>query len=257
MKSKNWMLKGSLFLISLLFCCLLSADQAYAAPRYTVTFIYGEKINEQEVPEGGYAVIPTDTSMKGYSFLGWTDSAINIQSDKIILGMYVSNTPFAPSTNALSPIKKVNDNMSAPFLPEWALYPAQKGVPGVTCVVRWYNGVNQEIIKQDVVPYASSLSDPIEPVMEGYRFDGWEGSWMNITEDRAIKAHFTKTHYVFFVNNITYEGFADQVVAEGGDVEYPQETPKLEGYYFTGDWEGDITNVTDDRVVMAIYKPIN
>lgn len=256
MKLRNWLIKGFVLFMCLLFCFILQTDKAYAAPKYTVTFIYGDKISQQEISEGGYAIIPSDTAIKGYSFLGWTDSAINIRSDKIILGMYVSNMPFAPATNALSSVKKVNDNISAPFLPSWALSPVQKGVPGVTCLVRWYNGVNQEMIRKDIVSYETSLPDPIDPVMEGYRFDGWEGSWMNITEDRAIKAHFTKTHYVFFVNNITYEGFADQVIADGENATCPTETPSLEGYYFTGEWEGNLENVTDDRVVMAIYKPI-
>ena len=99
------------------FCVLIMTVNADAKVKHTVTFMYGTKTNVQEVVDGGNAVIPTDTAVNGFTFLGWTDSAFNVKSDKLILGMYTNNTPYAASTNASSNIKKVNDNTSAPFMP--------------------------------------------------------------------------------------------------------------------------------------------
>ncbi|HOO27579.1 MAG TPA: hypothetical protein PLU43_03875, partial [Lachnospiraceae bacterium] len=101
-----------------LFTCIFFINvNAEAKTTHNVAFIYGTKINMQTVTDGGNAVIPTDTSVSGYTFIGWTDSAVNIQSDKIILGMYTNNTPYAASTSAVSTVKKINDNTTAPFLP--------------------------------------------------------------------------------------------------------------------------------------------
>ncbi len=181
-------------------CCLLMTSSVEAKTKHTVTFMYGTKTNVQQVSDGGTAIIPTDTAVNGFTFLGWTDSAFNVRSDKLILGMYVNNTPYAPATNPVSTVKKVNDNTSAPFLPWWD---GQKGVPGVTCVVRWYNGWNNELWKTEVVPYGSSLPDPADPCIDGYDFVGWEGSWKNITEDRAIKAHYYIVWTVRFYDGVT------------------------------------------------------
>lgn len=162
---------------------------AKARLTYTVRFIYGDKVNEQTVKQGQNAVIPTDTEITGFTFLGWIGNANNIQEDTTISGLYINNTPYATATNALSVAKRINDKTTAPFLPWW---PDERGVPGKTCVVRWYNGWNNELFKTEVVPYGTTLPDPPDPCIEDLSFVGWEGSWINITEDRAIKAWYAK-----------------------------------------------------------------
>lgn len=185
-------LLGALLIMT--FCMMLSAPtNVTAAPRkHMVTFIYGDKINQQKVSDGGYAKIPTDTSIPGFTFLGWSNSAVDVTQDRIILGLYANNTPYAPLTNSFSSVKKVNENISAPFLPQWSLESPDKGVPGVTCIVRWYNSWDSKLWKTEVVPYGASLPDPEDPVVKGIQFVGWEGNWSNITEDRAIKAWGTE-----------------------------------------------------------------
>ena len=180
----------ALFLLGVSF--ELCSNEVYALSRpqsYTVTFLYGAKNNSQIVNEGENAVIPTDTRIQGYTFLGWSDSANDIHSDTIILGMYSCNTPFASALNATTTVKKVNDNTSASFMPWWS---DEKGVPGKTCVLRWYSSLDNKVFRTDVVAYGSSLKDPQDPYMNGYEFMGWEGSWKNVTEDRAIKACYIK-----------------------------------------------------------------
>lgn len=179
---------GISLIVMTVFLFLLPADVDAAPRKHTVTFIYGDKISQQKVSDGGYAEIPKDTSIPGFTFLGWSDSAVDVEQDKIILGMYANNTPYAPLTNSFSAIKKVNENMSAPFLPEWSLESPETGIPGVTCIVRWYNSWDMKLFKTDVVAYGATLPNPSDPVVDGIEFVGWEGNWTNVTEDRAIKA---------------------------------------------------------------------
>ncbi len=228
---------------------LLNVD-ASAKTTHNVAFIYGTKISMQTVADGGNAVIPTDTSVSGYTFIGWTDSALNVKADKMILGMYTNNTPYAASTSAVSNVKKINDNTTAPFLPWWS---EEKGVPGKTCVVRWYNGWNNELWKTDVVPYGSSLPNPEDPCIDGLEFVGWEGSWTNVTEDRAIKAWYYRNYTVKFVNSENGEVHDIQHVRSGENAKYPT-TPTMNGYSFDK-WEGSIEGVHEDRTIYSIFKP--
>ncbi|MBO4902532.1 MAG: hypothetical protein J5518_07045 [Lachnospiraceae bacterium] len=222
---------------------------AEAKAKHTVTFLYGTKMNTQIVPDGGNAIVPIDTGVEGFTFLGWTDSCMNVKTDKLILGMYVNNTPYAPATNSTTTIKKVNDNTSAPFLPWWD---GTKGVPGVTCVVRWYNGHNNELWKTEVVPYGSSLPDPADPCIAGYDFVGWEGSWKNITEDRAIKAWYYRTHEVRFYSEVTGELIDVQHIRDGEPARDCH--PYIEGWKFKS-YDVDISCIKGDTVVHVHYVP--
>ena len=71
------------------------------------------------------------------------------------------------------------------------------GIPGRTCVVKWYNGSTGELVKADVVWYGTTLPDPATPCISGYEFVGWSGSWTNITEDRNIMACYYKGNRVY------------------------------------------------------------
>ena len=84
------------------------------------------------------------TDAEHYIFAGWTDTAANIQCDKVILGAYtpVGGTVTTP-TAMQSKAKKINNNTSAKGEPWWDY--SLKGVPGKTCVLRWYNGHNGEL----------------------------------------------------------------------------------------------------------------
>ncbi len=245
------MIKKAIFAMAavVLSSVMFTSANVEAKTTHNVAFVYGTKISMQTVPDGGNAVIPTDTSVSGYTFIGWTDSAIDVRTDKMILGMYTNNTPYAASTSAVSTVKKVNDNVTAPFLPWWT---DEKGVPGKTCVVRWYNGWNDELWKTDVVPYGSSLPDPQDPCLDGYEFVGWEGSWTNITEDRAIKAWYYRRYRVKFINGETNDVIDTQNIRSGGNAKCPT-PPNVDGYTFDR-WEGSAENIQEDREIYAIYK---
>ena len=73
------------------------------------------------------------------------------------------------------------------------------GVPGKTCVVKWYNGSNGELWSTDVIPYGSSATPPEEPCITGLEFIGWDGVWTNVTQDTNIIACFYRTYHALFV----------------------------------------------------------
>ena len=242
-------LLGGLVLSGL--CLMLLAVPAQAKAKHTVTFMYGTKVNTQVVPHGGNAIVPIDTGVEGFTFLGWTDTCMNVTTDKLILGMYKKNDVkyVGVAENCYDTgLKKINNNTSAPFLPWWD---GTKGVPGVTCVLRWYNGHNNELWKTEVVPYGTSLPDPPDPCVAGYEFIGWEGSWKNITEDRAIKAWYFRTHEVRFYSSIDGSLLDVQHIRDNEAARKCE--PFFEGYEFK-EYSRDVSHVTEDMEVTCIYQ---
>lgn len=227
------------------------------AQKYTVTFIYGININTQQVAKGKDAIVPVNTEVPGFIFAGWTDTAANIQSDKVILGMYTPTKAAVtaskiPTQNGIGgPAIKLNNNVTAPAEPWWDM--TLKGVPGKTCVVRWYNGHNGELWKTEVVPYGTTLDDPGNPCIEGYDFVGWEGSWENITEDRNIKAWYYHKNYIRFIDDYTGDVFHTCWVRDGEGCSEPDDRPHHKGYHFTG-YNNSLSCFNGDTDVVAYYK---
>lgn len=237
----------------------VNTSDVYAAgknAKFNVTFIYGTTINTQQVKRGKDAIVPVDTFVPGFTFAGWTDTAANIQSDKIILGMYTPTK--AAVTASTTPTQngiggkaiKLNNNLSAPALPWWDM--SLKGVPGKTCVVRWYNGHNGELWKTDVVPYGTTLDDPGNPCMQGYDFIGWEGSWENITEDRNIKAWYYHLNKVRFIDDYTGDVIDEKWVRDGEGVGEPSR-PKHHGMHFDC-FSRSLSNINGDTDIYLYYK---
>lgn len=238
-------------LISFAICALALVsvkvtDVEAAAKKYTVTFIYGANINTQQVRAGKNAVVPVNTDVPGFVFAGWTDTAANIQCDKVILGMYTpAAQPAVKKTGVNAPLK-VNDDISAPGEPWWDY--SLKGTPGQTCVVRWYNGSNGELWKTEVVPYGTTLDDPANPCLEGYDFVGWVGSWENITEDRNIMAWYYHKNKVEFVDEDgKVKGY--QWVRDGEDAKIPYDL-RLDRYDYDS---GKLKGINKDSEIN-IYK---
>lgn len=190
---------------------LMFATEVKAANLHTVTFVYGAKVRSEQVAHGMNASIPRDINQDGYNFLGWFGNAICVTEDRVILGVYepktadekwtvnptesVPDSSFPINTYGVGPYKqdptiKFNDAISAPEPEWWKELNIPKGVPGVTCAVRWYNGCTGELWKTDIVPYGYTCKDPGNPCIKGTIFIGWEGSWENVTEDRNIRAWY-------------------------------------------------------------------
>lgn len=247
---------GFTALLAAVAITLVNPQTALAAKKssktFNVTFVYGTNVVTQQVRQGKSATVPTNTAIPGFTFVGWTDTAANIQSDKVILGAYtpVGGTVTTP-TALQSKAKKINNNTSAAGEPWWDY--SLKGVPGKTCVLRWYNGHNGELWKIEVVPYGTTLPDPADPCLDHYEFVGWEGSWENITEDRNIMASY------YHLNKVTLLNFEGQVydtiwVRDYMPCRKSGLSPRTEkcDQPFSGKFDVDLSCITHDVVAQAI-----
>lgn len=129
-----------------------------------------------------------------------------------------------------------------------------------------YVVIDDEITEQEV-KYGENAVQPADPIVEGKKFVGWDGSFNNITENTTISAIFedssdntetssssddSETHTVTVIigSNTT-----TQTVADGESANIPS-TVTLEGYTFKG-WDTDYSNVTSDITVKAILEPVS
>lgn len=228
---------------------------AYAADgMHTVTFIYGTNSVSVQVPDGGDAIVPTNTEVPGYTFAGWVGNASGVTEDRTILGAYVRNDAVVAPVTSDVPVQnqtnwtKVNGNVTAP---EPNVSNLQRGVPGQTVAVHWYNGWTGALIRDDIVPYGSTIGNVPDPTCAGLEFSGWEGSWENITEDRSIKAWYYQVHKVSFVDGLTGATFNTQYIRNGEDASLPT-IPHHNGYHFDS-IVGDYKGIYGDTTITIMY----
>ncbi len=101
----------------------------------------------------------------------------------------------------------------------------------------------------------AALPTPPDHSGEGYHFVRWDGDNTNVTSDRTVTAMYEINQYVVtFVDGFNNEVISQVTVNHGDDVELP-DAPDHEddGYRFTY-WDGDNTNVTEARTIMAMYN---
>lgn len=101
----------------------------------------------------------------------------------------------------------------------------------------------------------AALPTPPDHSGEGYNFVRWDGNNTNVTSDRTVTAMYEINQYVVtFVDGFNNEVISQVTVNHGDDVELP-DAPDHEddGYRFTY-WDGDNTNVTEARTIMAMYN---
>ena len=102
---------------------------------------------------------------------------------------------------------------------------------------------------------------PADPIIEGKKFIGWDGSFNNITSDTVITALFedddtgsSAEEGYHTVTVVIGSNTTTQSVKDGEAANIPA-TITLEGYTFKG-WDKDFSNVTSDMTVTAILEPI-
>ena len=101
----------------------------------------------------------------------------------------------------------------------------------------------------------AALPTPPDHSGEGYHFVHWDGNNTNVTSDRTVTAMYEINQYVVtFVDGFNNEVISQVTVNHGDDVELP-DAPNHEddGYRLTY-WDGDNTNVTEARTIMAMYN---
>ncbi len=113
------------------------------------------------------------------------------------------------------------------------------------------NGIILDIVE---VEEGKSATAPSNTNVDGYVFKGWDKEFDNITGDLEVKALYEKEKVeefkVFFYKN---DGeLIDVVTVEKGSAAVAPEPPKIHSYTFKG-WDKDISNITSDLEVYAIY----
>ena len=128
----------------------------------------------------------------------------------------------------------------------------------VTFVDGLAQGYLPAIISEQVVDLGKSAVAPTNvPEYIGYVFDGWDGDYTNVTEDRMVIANYTyTTHDVYFWAG--RELWEKQEVPHGGAAQAPYKTPEMPGYVFDhwGWWSEKHDNVFKDFNVQAIWKQL-
>jgi uncharacterized repeat protein (TIGR02543 family) len=122
---------------------------------------------------------------------------------------------------------------------------------GIYYIVTFVDGYGGTIATY-YVQNGESVDPPEAPWKEGYTFIGWDSDYTNVTEDRTITAMWEGIYYIVtFVDG--YGGTIVTYYLQNGDSVDPPEAPWKEGYTFIG-WSGDYTNVTEDRIITAMWQ---
>lgn len=132
--------------------------------------------------------------------------------------------------------------------------------------------IDDEITMQEV-PYGGNATQPADPVIEGKRFVGWDGSFTNIIEETTISAIFeddasvttastsvtfdttettTSDSRMFTVTVVVNGNATTQQVAYGGSAVLP--AVNIPGYVFMG-WDRSPDNITENCTITAILVP--
>lgn len=118
------------------------------------------------------------------------------------------------------------------------------------------------ILKTQSVEKGQSATPPVDPEREGYHFTGWAPSYQNIQSDLTVTAQYqaiseppdipgVTSHTVSFID---HDGkvLKKETVGHGTSATPPVD-PVAEGLIFLR-WVGDYQNVTEDRVIKALYE---
>lgn len=197
---------------------------------YTVVFLDGDgKFMEmQTVEKGGSAVAPEETpnkestTMLNYTFSCW-DTDFSVVTENLVVRPVFTGT-----------IRE----FTVKFIDMYG-----------------------EVIDSQRVKYGEDAVEPEVPEVEGYKFVGWNGSNVFITDHTTITALYEKIpdpeiYTVVFVDGNGYV-MDVQSVTEGESATAPSEAPPKDPteeyvYIFTG-WAGDVSCITESVVLRPIY----
>ena len=202
--------------------------------QYTVTFKDGltsETISSSSVEKGVSVSVPVAPSHDGYEFVEWDNKnqLTNIQSDVIVTAIY---------KQIEKPITKYT--------------------------VTFKDGLTNSIISSSAVETGTSVSVPVAPSHDGYKFVRWDNKdkLLNIQSDITVIAQYEKIdtpkkqYTITFKDSVTGKIISSIRAEEGASVIVPV-APKHDGYEFISwDNKDKLTNIQSDVIVTAIYKKI-
>ena len=122
-----------------------------------------------------------------------------------------------------------------------------------TVTFKDYNGT---VLKTETVISGKDATPPADPSRTDYKFAGWDGNYTGVTADVTVTATYVQkgSYQVTFTD---YNGLVlDTVTVKEGATASTTKTPTRDGYTFKG-WSGSLTNVTDNKTVVAEYALIS
>ena len=249
----------------------------YEINKYTVRFLdYDETvISTQSVDWGKGASAPSDPTREGWTFTGWSPADYSsVKADMDITAQYSKDAVVYTVTfvdwddTKIIDIKVVEGNdASAPADPTRDGYKFNgwdktftnvtsdltvKATYTILTFTVKFVDYDETVLSEQKVDWSSDATAPTDPVREGYKFDGWDKVYANVTSDLTVKA--TYKILTFTVTFVDY----DETVLSTETVDWKEDAiapsdPEREGYDFTG-WDKEFTNVTSDLTVTAQYK---
>ena len=253
----------------------LVLDAALTVNEYTVTYnINGEIYAIQVYAYGEEVFAPAYDVPDHFTFSGW-DTPATMPAENIVLnaaliedGKYTVSFMVDGETY-FTFTGYEGDAITVPENPEklghtfdaWDGMPEDGVLPAANITVTAVWSVNTYTITYTVngkgysvqtYEYGAAIITPAYDVPEGYTFSGWGVPETMPAEDLVVDATCTINVYeVTLIDGSNGDPIAVLYVAHGHDATLP-DAPEHAGYIFDR-WDGDPTNVTEDRTITACY----
>ena len=253
----------------------LVLDAALTVNEYTVTYnINGEIYAIQVYSYGEEVFAPAYDVPDHFTFSGW-DTPATMPAENIVLdatlvedGKYTVSFMVDGETY-FTFTGYEGDAITVPENPEklgytfdaWDGMPKDGVLPAANITVTAVWSVNTYTIAYTVngkgysiqtYEYGAAIITPAYDVPEGYTFSGWSVPETMPAEDLVVDATCTINVYeVTLIDGFNGDPIAVLYVEHGQDAILP-DAPEYTGYIFDR-WDGDPTNVTEDRTITACY----
>ena len=253
----------------------LVLDAALTVNEYTVTYnINGEIYAIQVYAYGEEVFAPAYDVPDHFTFSGW-DTPATMPAENIVLdatlvedGKYTVSFMVDGETY-FTFTGYEGDAITVPENPEklghtfdaWDGMPEDGVLPAANITVTAVWSVNTYTITYTVngeeysvrtYEYGAAIITPAYDVPEGYTFSGWSVPETMPAEDLVADATCTINVYeVTLIDGFNGDPIAVLYVAHGQDAVLP-DAPEHAGYIFDR-WDGDPTNVTENRTITACY----
>ena len=253
----------------------LVLDAALTVNEYTVTYnINGEIYAIQVYAYGEEVFAPAYDVPDHFTFSGW-DTPATMPAENIVLdatlvedGKYtvsfmVDGETYFTFTGYEGDAITVPENpekLGYTFdawdgMPEDGVLPAANITVTAVWSVNTYTityTVNGEEYSIQTYEYGAAIITPAYDVPEGYTFSGWDVPETMPAEDLVVDATCTINVYeVTLIDGFNGDPIAVLYVEHGRDAILP-DAPEHAGYIFDR-WDGDSTNVTENRTITACY----
>ena len=253
----------------------LVLDAALTVNEYTVTYnINGEIYAIQVYAYGEEVFAPAYEVPEHFTFSGW-DTPATMPAENIVLdatlvedGKYTVSFMVDGETY-FTFTGYEGDAITVPENPEklgytfdaWDGMPEDGVLPAANITVTAVWSVNTYTITYKVngeeysvrtYEYGAAIITPAYDVPEGYTFSGWSVPETMPAEDLVVDATCTINVYeVTLIDGWNGDPIAVLYVEHGRDAILP-DAPEHAGYIFDR-WDGDPTNVTENRTITACY----